>query len=61
MTDTRERIVRLETTVAEIKDNHLVHLQSAVDKVSDKLDRLDWLLITTLVGVLVTIVLRLAK
>lgn len=70
--ETAERIVRLETTVEEIKTNHLPHIQAGVDKIDNKLsthmekeevkfDRFEWLLITTLVTALVSVALKLAK
>ena len=48
-----ERLDRVEKTVNEIKDNHLVHLQSDVTKVStdvDWLKRFFWIIATASVG-----------
>lgn len=39
-----QRLTRLETVVDEIKNNHLVHLE-------EKLDKLIWLVVASLVGV----------
>lgn len=39
-----ERVARVETSVDEIKNNHLPHIEA-------KIDRAFWLLITTLIGV----------
>lgn len=59
---TEHRLSVLETNyttlndkVDEIMTNHLVHIQSAVDKVQEKQDRGQWLLITTLVGLVVVL------
>jgi len=51
-----ERIDRVEKTVNEIKDNHLVHLQNDVTKVStdvDWLKRFFWIIATASVGGLI--------
>lgn len=47
--DVERRLTKLETSVDEIKNNHLVHLQSTVDKV------LWWIIggFTTVFGALV--------
>ena len=52
--DTTERITRLETKVDEILGNHLPHIQ-------DKIDRIQWLLVTSLVGVIISLVVLLVK
>lgn len=44
--DVERRLTKLETSVEEIKNNHLVHLQGTVDKIL-------WLIITTLLGIVV--------
>ena len=51
-----ERLDRVEKTVNEIKDNHLVHLQNDVTKVStdvDWLKRFFWIIATASVGGLI--------
>ena len=51
-----ERIDRVEKTVNEIKDNHLVHLKNDVTKVStdvDWLKRFFWIIATASVGGLI--------
>ena len=51
-----ERLDRVENTVNEIKDNHLVHLQNDVTKVStdvDWLKRFFWIIATASVGGLI--------
>ncbi len=51
-----ERIDRVEKAVNEIKDNHLVHLQNDVTKVStdvDWLKRFFWIIATASVGGLI--------
>lgn len=52
------RITRLETDVSEIKDNHLPHLQKGIEKNNDKIDKLLWLAITTLIGVVITVFVK---
>lgn len=59
---TEHRLSVLETNystlndkVDEIMTNHLVHIQAAVDKVQEKQDRGQWLLITTLVGLVIVL------
>ena len=57
-----ERLDRVEKAVNEIKDNHLVHLQDSVTKVStdvDWLKRFFWILATASVGGLVTAIINL--
>ena len=44
-----QRMTRLETIVGEIKDNHLVHIEGKIDKMS-------WLVITSLIGVVANLV-----
>ena len=39
-----QRLTRLETIVDEIKNNHLVHIEAKIDKMT-------WLVVTSLVGV----------
>ena len=51
-----ERLDRVEKTVNEIKDNHLVHLQNDITKVStdvDWLKRFFWIIATASVGGLI--------
>ena len=45
-TTVKERITRLETKVDDVMTNHLPHIQK-------KVDRIQWLIITTLVTVVV--------
>lgn len=45
------RLSKVETTLNEIKDNHLVHLDA-------KVDRIQWLLVITLVGLVANLVLK---
>ena len=44
-----QRLTRLETIVDEIKNNHLVHIEA-------KIDRVTWFILVTLVGVVVSFV-----
>jgi hypothetical protein len=57
-----ERLNRVENTVNEIKDNHLVHLQTDMTKVStdvDWLKRFFWIIATASVGGLITAIVNL--
>lgn len=45
----RERLTRMETMVDEIRNNHLVHLEA-------KVDRITWLIIVTLVGIVANLI-----
>ncbi|OHA82349.1 MAG: hypothetical protein A3B07_02330 [Candidatus Yonathbacteria bacterium RIFCSPLOWO2_01_FULL_43_27] len=57
-----ERLDRVEKTVNEIKDNHLVHLQTDLTKVStdvDWLKRFFWIIATASVGGLITALINL--
>jgi len=57
-----ERLDRVEKTVNEIKDNHLVHIQTDLTKVStdvDWLKRFFWILATASVGGLITALINL--
>ena len=44
-----QRLTKLETIVDEIKNNHLVHIEA-------KIDRVTWFILVTLVGVVVSFV-----
>lgn len=46
-----KRLTLLEAVIEEIKENHLPHIQA-------KVDRIEWLLVITLVGVVVNLFLR---
>lgn len=57
-----ERLERLEKTVNEIKDNHLVHLQTDMTKVGtdvDWLKRFFWVIATASVGGLIAALINL--
>lgn len=57
-----ERLERLEKTVNEIKDNHLVHLQTDITKVGtdvDWLKRFFWVIATASVGGLIAALINL--
>jgi hypothetical protein len=57
-----ERLERLEKTVNEIKDNHLVHLQTDMTKVGtdvDWLKRFFWIIATASVGGLIAALINL--
>lgn len=48
----------IRSDIAEIKDNHLVHMDEKIDKGIEKVDKVYWLLISTLVTALGSIALR---
>jgi len=57
-----ERLDRVEKTVNEIKDNHLVHIQTDLTKVSTDVDwikRFFWLVATASIGGLIAAVINL--
>lgn len=57
-----ERLDRVEKTVNEIKDNHLVHIQTDLTKVGtdvDWLKRFFWLVATASIGGLIAAVINL--
>lgn len=49
--DTERRLTTVETIVTEIRDNHLVHLDA-------KMDRIQWLVVTTLITVVVALAMK---
>lgn len=57
----KEDIAVLKEQVKEIKENHLVHLAQSIDKIQNRLDQGWWFLVTTLVGVVITLGLTLWK
>lgn len=57
-----ERLDRVEKAVNEIKDNHLVHIQTDLTKVGtdvDWLKRFFWIIATASVGGLITAIINL--
>lgn len=57
-----ERLDRVEKTVNEIKDNHLIHMQTNLTKIGtdvDWLKRFFWILATASVGGLITALINL--
>ena len=57
-----ERLNRVEKSVNEIKDNHLVHIQTDLSKVStdvDWLKRFFWIIATASIGGLVAALINL--
>ena len=57
-----ERLDRVEKTVNEIKDNHLVHMQTNLTKIGtdvDWLKRFFWILATASVGGLIAALINL--
>jgi len=64
-----QRLSTLEEQVREIKTNHLVHIQQSLDDAKDalliyqekmnaKIDRISWLMVMTLVGLVVNLLQR---
>ena len=47
-----KRLATLEASVNEMKTNHLPHLQLKMDKLYKKMDRIQWLLVITLIGII---------
>ena len=47
-------------TLMEVKNNHLVHLQEAVDKIQKKMWYGLWFVVVTLVGVVIDLALRIS-
>ena len=57
-----ERLDRVEKAVNEIKDNHLVHMQTDLTKVGtdvDWLKRFFWIIATASIGGLITAIINL--
>ena len=57
-----ERLDRVEKAVNEIKDNHLVHLQTDMTKIGTDVDWLKlffWLIATASIGGLITAIINL--
>ena len=57
-----QRLTRVESTVNEIKDNHLVHIQTNLTKLStdvDWLKRFFWIIATASIGGLIAAILNL--
>ena len=57
-----ERLDRVEKTINEIKDNHLIHIQTNLTKVGtdvDWLKRFFWIIATASIGGLITAIVNL--
>lgn len=55
----QERLTKLETTVETIKDNHLKHMAEDIDRIENKVDKLDsriWVVLLGVMSILATIV-----
>lgn len=52
--DVERRLTTVETIVTEIRDNHLAHLDA-------KVDRIHWLLVTTLITGIIGILMKLVQ
>lgn len=57
----KERLTKLETHMEDLLQNHLPHLDTKIDKVQDKLDKGQWFVLVTLIGVVVELALLLLK
>ncbi len=53
------RITKVETNLYEIMTNHLPHLEDSIKGLRGTLDKILWLAITGVVGVVVDLILRL--
>ena len=51
ITTLEQSYISLKEDIAEIKNNHLAHLES-------KMDRIQWILVTTLITVVVSLAMR---
>jgi len=51
-----ERLAALETQVESIMDNHLPHIQKAIDKLSNKFWAVIILLVANLVGLVINLI-----
>jgi hypothetical protein len=54
-------ISSLKADMTQIMTNHLPHLQTAIEKIDGKLDRLQWFFFVTAVGMIVNVMLQLIK
>ena len=55
----QERLTKLETTVENMRDNHMVHLAEDINRVDGKVDKLDnrlWIVLLGVMSILATIV-----
>ena len=55
----QERLTKLEATVETIKDNHLAHMADDIDRIENKVDKLDnriWIVLLGVMSILATIV-----
>lgn len=55
---TEHRLTKVEGKVDTIIDNHLPHILTKVDKVNSKVDKLLWIVITTLIAVILNLASR---
>lgn len=51
-----ERMIRVEDKIDLVINNHIYHLNSKVEKVDKKVDKIIWLIITTLIGIVFLLV-----
>jgi uncharacterized protein Yka (UPF0111/DUF47 family) len=55
----QERLTKLEATVENIRDNHLQHMAQDIDRIENKVDKLDnriWIVLLGVMSILATIV-----
>ena len=55
-----ERSGHIFKKIDEIMKNHLPHLNKKINRMHEKIDKMQWLVITTLIAVIIGIVVRLA-
>lgn len=56
-----ERMATLEEKVKQIMENHLPHLSLSIEKVDGKVDRVFWLMLTTLGAIIATFIRSFVK
>lgn len=55
------RLTKVETLLEDALVNHLPHLNAKIDKIQDKLDKGQYFVISTSIGVIITLALALWK
>ena len=55
----QERLTKLEATLDVVKNNHLAHMAQDIDRIENKVDKLDnriWIVLLGVMSILATIV-----
>jgi hypothetical protein len=50
------RLTKLETSLDEVKNNHLAHMARDIKDIAGKIDKIQWFFITSLVGILMLLI-----